>query len=251
MAIATALCAVVVLIVPPVAVRTIFAVPLCLVFPGWALTAAVFGPAQLERRQELMLTLAFSLITLVLGSLILDLLPGGLTRVSWTVLLALVVFGAVAVARHRLRRAAPREARRPAIRLRRRDLALLAFAAAAILAAFALSRVQLGARNVVGYTALWMLPAGSQRTNDVDIGVISDELRPATYRLELLDGAGDTVVASRLTLKPGQQARFTVPLTVLTMHPVRHALPVAPTAILYKSGIPGVYRQVTGSIPPP
>ena len=80
---AAPVCAALALAVPVAPVRILAAVPLCLVLPGYALTAAIFARREISGLQYSLLALALSLSTLVLGSLVLDLSPGGIRSGTW------------------------------------------------------------------------------------------------------------------------------------------------------------------------
>jgi hypothetical protein len=257
----------VVLAVPVTPVRAVFAVPLCLVLPGYAVVQAIFAERELANHQTVMLALAVSLGTLALGALVLDLLPEGLTTDTWAALLLVVVLGACAVAwrrrgpsarRHRSRRGAmPRQSAlgrrsRPAperlgrARVRPFDGLLLGLGLLVAVGAFVASRIPLEAPNAIGYTQLWMLPSSTARSVQLRIGVSSAEQRPTTYRLILRTGTRATaVVASRLVLRPGQSAEFVVPLKTS-----RVPVPTLITADLFRTGRTGVYRHVTAVLLP-
>ncbi len=244
---AALVCAAVVLTVPVVAIRTVFAVPLCLLLPGYAVTAAIFTRARLERQQVAMLTVGLSLITLVLGSLLLNLLPGGGLRTgTWTALLAVVVLGGAETARRR--RIAPGLVIWPGGRFRGfrsspANLAVFALAAAMALAAFVVSRIPLAAPNAIGYTELWMLPTKTTEPG-LSIGVESQEQHDASYRLVVQLGTGATVARERFVLHSGQEH-----VLRLSLRGVPLASAGLATATLYRDGAATPYRQVTEQVP--
>lgn len=266
---AAILCAVGVVTVPLTAVRALLAIPLCLVLPGYAVASGAFGPARITGVRLLMLVPAVSLAILALAALLLQLTPDGLGEASWTIVLVVVVLGGCAVAAGRreglwsgarggsnapprphdgaaAHRAGELDGRLPVIhwpRLRARDLLLLALAGLIAAAALVFSRTPLPAPNAIGYAQLWMLPSGTPRSPAVHIGVISDQQRPTTYRLELsLGSAAPLVVAQRISLKPGAQMQLSVPLDGLTQP---QSLVVAR---LYVQGSRSPYRQVTALV---
>lgn len=237
---AAVLCAVVTCIAPWVPVRAVAAAPLCLVLPGFALTRAIFAgsappSAQPSQTMRITLTFALSLTTLIIGSLALDLAPGGLQRTSWAVLLA-VVTGLASIA-SLLRRgeggAAPMELRLPRPRLGSSIIVVLA--AVIAVGAFVASRFPLPARNAIGYTQLWILPAsGAQRA--VEIGVVCDQLHTTGYRLDVSQGKRTSSV--QISLRPGDRHELTVPVLATTS--TRGYV----TATLYRDGQLHPYRQV-------
>jgi len=258
---AALVCGAVVLLVPLTAVRAVFAAPLCLILPGYAIACACFSPRRLTGPQLAMVALALSLATLALGSLLLDAVPGGLRTGSWTLLVVLVVLAGCAVAS--VRRAGvilplasqapgPGQAvvalrrRRLWASLRRADALLVIFAALMVSSALLLSRIPLRAPNAIGYTQLWMATDRAARVPTVRIGVRSAEKRRTSYRLALAIGGGaPAVVEPRLTLNPGQMSQITVPL--LGIPPPRAII----TAELYRGSSGAVYRQVTALVSAP
>jgi hypothetical protein len=234
----------VVVTVPITAVRAIFAVPLCLVLPGYALTSAAFARRSVTRAHMLMLTVAMSLSILAIGSLVLQLVPGGLRTASWTVLLLFVVIGGSAIAARRRRPVADRRWPDLPPRPRLLEAALLVIAGLGTAAAFALAKTPLPARNVIGYTQLWMLRAGSASQPGVHIGVASAETGSIAYRLELVaepDHAPIQAVASfQFALRPGQQFERVVPIATFAPSGSQRVV-----AHLYRRDQPyAVYRYV-------
>jgi hypothetical protein len=227
--------AIVVTTVHVVAVRTAFAMPLLLACPGYSLTAAVFAGVPLERARRLLLALGLSLSLAVVGALVLSLTQVGLRDGSWAVLLTAVTWGAGVIGALRRERRAPSRLQLPRIRLV--DVVLLALAALVAVGAMAFARAPLSAKNVQGYTALWLRPAPQAGVPAVQLGVASRELISVSYRLELEVGT-HLVFDRRLTLEPGQQWEQVVhpaPATTLAVEPVH--------VRLYREDRPGVvYR---------
>ncbi len=242
---AAAICAAVALAVPVTALRTLAAVPLCLALPGYALTAAIFARRRITGLQVSVLTLALSLSTLVLGSLVLDLSPGGIRTGTWAALLLVVILAATAVAMARRRGGEPSPPDRLRLRLRLSDIGLLLVAALIVASALTLSRLPLKASSALGYTQMWMLPSGTQLAPAVRIGVTSAEKGDTTYRLVFKGPSGHpTVINADLRLAPGGSYEVTVPITgTRTKQSIVKAK-------LYKSGGNAVYRRVSALIPP-
>jgi uncharacterized membrane protein len=252
---AAVLCALVVLYVPLEGVRVVAAAPLCLLLPGYAISAAAFGRRSLRWSQLLLSSVAMSLATLALGSLVLNYVPGGLHTTSWTALLVLVVLGGCALAS--LRRPSPASDRlrvfRPQVRgVDRRLLVGAALAAAggaaAVGMAVAVSWTPLPAKEAVGYTQLWMLPSGDVMQTRMQIGVVSQEQHPVAYRLKVQVGRrgapASSRLGSRLVLEPGQRRVFQLKVR----RRPSGAIPV--TARLFQGDDPEVaYRRVTGWLP--
>jgi uncharacterized membrane protein len=238
------LCALVALIVPVEVVRLAFAAPLCLVLPGYAITAAVFAPSPLERPQAMLFTFGLSLTTLATGVLILHFMPGGVRDVSWAALLCAVVVAGGAIAARRRPRRSRASLPTPRLRLRPLDGVLLAGAALSVVAALVLSWTTLPAENAVGYTQLWMLPAEGPASGGVRIGVANVEPDRLRYRLEVRQEGGEEPFISRFALDPGQEATRFVGVSTPQAGEVRV------TARLYRWDRPAVvYRRVSAWVP--
>jgi uncharacterized membrane protein len=258
-----ALCAGVVTSPAPMPVRVVFGVPFVLVLPGYAVSSALFTRGRLERANLLLLSIALSLVIVVIGALGLNLLPFGLTATTWTGLL----FGTTALAAlsalFRMPRHADHESRPLTVddvmtrlvnsvssqasrvsersqdsrRLRRSSLPqvwLLITALGITAAAIAFARTPLPAKGVRGYTVLWILPRPSE-SRTIEVGVESSELRQTSYLLRLRVGDSKPL-KRRLTLDPGSRwsMRFQVDPTIRQVD-----------ARLFRSDSPKhVYRRV-------
>jgi uncharacterized membrane protein len=237
--------ALVALLVPLEAVRVAFAAPLCLVLPGYAITAAVFAPSPLERPQAVLFSIGLSVTTIAIGGLVLHFMPGGVRDLSWAALLCAVVLVGCAIASRRRPGRSRASLPRPRLRLRPLDGALLAGAAAMIMVAFALSWTTLPAENAVGYTQLWILPAEGPASSGVRVGVVNAEPDTLGYRLEVRQGGGEAPVISRFRIAPGEEVtRF------VEVSDSRSGEPVRVRARLYRSDLPDeVYRRVSAWVP--
>jgi uncharacterized membrane protein len=218
----------------PVPVRLIFSLPLIFVLPGYAVAAAIFGDARLDRAQWILLSVGLSIVTAILVALVLYLTPFDLRAGSWGWALVLVVVAGSGIAVLRRRNREGRQ--RPRLpRLRARDALLLLAAAAVAAGAVAFARTALPAKNVQGYTALWLLP-GHNRS--MRVGITSGELHPMTYQLRLRLGPRHAYTRS-VSLEPGQRweeiVRFRSPGNTA-------GVPV--TANLFREGSRRIYRQV-------
>jgi uncharacterized membrane protein len=185
--------------------RAIFAVLLVVFLPGYSLTAALFAGRQLDWPRRLLLVLGLGLSASIVISLALNLFPSALRSWTWAVALLIATCSGCAFAAEQRRRIAPAVQTEPVIsipRLRRRDLSVAAAALLLFGGAVAFARTPLAAKNVQGYSAVWLLPGPRDKTTSVRVGVTSGEKQTRSYRLVLR--AGSTVVyRRRLTLAPG------------------------------------------------
>lgn len=234
----TLLCAAGALIVPLGAARVVFAAPLALVIPGYALSAAAFGSRLPEWPARLPLILGVSLACLALGGLLLNYTPGGIRGLPWVVLVVLVVLAGCLVAARRREPAGHRPS--PVLRLRPGPGSAIVGAGALALTAAALILAQrtVHSDQVFGFTQLWVAPP-RPTVSKTQIGVTSEQQQRVAYRLVIeVDGQPGRIV-KRFELEPGQTRTVTVGTP-------RAAPPVRLEARLYRRGKPrSVYRRVS------
>jgi Protein of unknown function (DUF1616) len=197
--------------------RVLAGVPLVLVLPGYALTA--FGlPARSPRGFSPVLwrglwTVGLSLAVAVLGGLLLNLTPAGLTRVSWAILLAGVTMLALAVAAW-LRNRSPgrgrgRRSSRPTWATAGYTAGYTAAALALAGAATWLAVASGGWQPTPAFAQLWLLPSTTGATT-ATLGVRSAYPDARAFRLVLKNGTRQEG-AWDFTLTPGQTWRRTIP----------------------------------------
>lgn len=237
------LCAIGALLPLPDPLRLLFAAPLTLFLPGYAVLAAARLDARMGRAQAGFLGVGLSLAVLAVGSLPLNYL-GGLHAGTWAALLTAVTIVAALVAARR--RPAPRHRRRRRAVGRPAALALAATVAGAIAftGAVALAFVPVAADDVVGYSELWMRPLAD---GTVRVGVGNQEHEASAYGLIARFGGGaDDLDVRRFRLDPGEQITF-------RMAPARSpARPKRVVVTLYRAEEPNVpYRRVFGWVMPP
>jgi len=238
------LCALVALLFPSEAVRLVFAAPLTLLLPGYAIAAATFAQRDLDRPRTLLVSLCLSLSTLAVGALLLNYAPGGIRALSWALLLLAIVFGFARAAA--LARPTPRTARPRLPRAAPAGLVLVGLGAVAAVVALVLSATTVPADQAVGYTELWVLPDGPARSGDLQVGVGSEERRAVPY--DLLVKVGERPLVRRsFVLGPGQ-TRVTHLATGAT--PGAAPVPVVAT-LLRQNQIDRIYRRVKNWIPAP
>jgi uncharacterized membrane protein len=242
--IAAIVCALVAALIPVEFVRLIAALPLTLFLPGFAIVEAAFGEGELAPPKRLTLSVGASLIVLVLGTLILNAFPFGLTTASWAVFLPLVVIAACRWAA--LRRKRSGEARLLLAFIARPSLRTALLIGAAVLigaASIALAQRPLPAKNAEGFTVLWMLPTES-REKAVVVGVESNKQDPASYRLEVKVGRRSQSREYQVELEPGEEKTFEVEV------PSKPGKRRRVVASLYRKSEPQrLYRRVTRWLP--
>jgi hypothetical protein len=234
-------CALGVIVLPGTALKAVFAVPFCLLIPGYLIRTALFAQVQLEPGPRLMLIPALSLVTLILSSLLLNEFPGGLQKGTWVGWLVFVdVVAALVTDRRRHAQGGPPvQGLYRQIRLRRVDAIVLGLAAIVAVGAYVASRLPLSAKNIVGYETLSVLPNGA----DTSVTVTARSGRTHTYGYRLDVSVGSRRVASRsLRLAPGSDYALDVGLG-----PATAARRV--TATLQIVGAKSAPRQVNVTLP--
>jgi hypothetical protein len=219
------------------ALRAPLAAPLVFVVPGYAATAALFT-RPLDWAEWALLTPCLALAITVLGGLILNLTPWGLTAPSWAVLLLAVTVAASAVAAWRRRRAAiDRPLETPTRGPSLSTLQTLTVLGAALVAVGAvwLAREPVAQQPDQGYALLWTLPAASTGTSGVRVGV--QNLQPAADRYDLrIVGGGQTLQQFSIDLQPTDSWEADITLARAGSGPVE--------ALLYRAEAPDVvYRR--------
>jgi uncharacterized membrane protein len=236
------LCALLAVVIPWPALSLVFAAPLVLFAPGYSIVAATFARRDLGWPRTALLSLALSLATLVIGSFLLNYVPGGIRDVSWAILLPLVTIACCRAAA--LRRPKAGGPTLPKLKVGRRDAALALGGLTLMVAAVVLAMTTLPAKNARGFTELWVTPQASRTGGSAEIGVGSEEQHETAYVLRTRVGNG-TPAVRRFTLRPGEE--HTIRLDAL---PAAGEAPVPVKAQLALAARPGqVYRQVSATIP--
>src|SRR5579864_2909291 len=165
----------------------ILTLPLGLVLPGYALTCALFPRREFGIPERLVFNLALSLVSLILGGLLLNLTPWGLRSGSWAVFLGSITLGACAVALVRRRGqniSTSGWLRSGNIGLNFRQGLLLGLAGLIVCGAVAVPIIGAERQPYPGFTQLWILPAGGANAkNAVSLGVDNMESTTMEYRL--------------------------------------------------------------------
>lgn len=203
---------------------------LVLVLPGYALFAAINAasaaaptagvPQPSPHAERVLLSLALSIALVVLGGLVLNVLPAGMTRNAWRLWLALVTVGlAVYAIVKRTRGMSGRASAVPRLpapdsvsMLSLRDFGM--FAAAAIVLGLALGLGGVGAteRPRAPFTQFWAVPRADGST--VEVGIRNDEDRAISYHIYAL--SGDIILSDEgnIRLPPGETWQAQLPVAI-------------------------------------
>jgi uncharacterized membrane protein len=241
-AIAAPVLALVALLIPFNPIRVVVAAPLLFVGPGYAIVAAAFARRDLDWRFFGLLSVAMSVVVLVLGTLLLTLLPGGINAVSWAVLLVAVTLIACLVAARR-RPAANQGPQWPRPEVSGRGVVLITAGAAFAAAAVIIAMATLPASKALGFTQLWIVPQGAAAARQFEVGVASDEQTRVNYVLEVeLPNTAPT--SEEFTLVPGAERLKTLDAGAVEPGVIRVRLKL-------RNDPETVYRRVSAVIPSP
>jgi uncharacterized membrane protein len=234
--------------------RLLFGLPLVLVLPGYAVTAAIFPRRSLGGADRALFTLGMSLSTVILCGFVLNRTPWGLRPESWAVMLSDVTLGGglIAFTRRQLiptrpgngaRDEQPHTAMSIAVARQRIGLSggqslLFGLAIAVFAGAMLLARGEAALRPDPNVMQLWMLPDDQAAPHTLRVGVNSVGLA-GTYRLDIQRGGYTIHEWPALTITPGQT--WQALLTLEGQQPGSGPF----EACLYRSEEPNiVYRRV-------
>jgi hypothetical protein len=211
------------------ALRIAAALILTLAAPGYALSYLVFPSRRLDPAERVLTALGMSLVVAALGGLLLDVLPGHMSRGAWALMLALVTLCATFGVALRPPTAddlptgsverepdvSPSDDRWYSGRTRiALNLALGMLALA--LAAVALTLAVGSAERHTGFAELSLLPASQRRQPRLLVKLKSHELYPTPFTIVIREDRRVSLV-SHVTLMPGEEWRIlTGPLRVST-----------------------------------
>jgi hypothetical protein len=171
---------------------------LALLAPGYAVAAALLPRTSGDRAERAMVVVGCGLAALVLTSVLLA-AAGIRFDSSRTDALLAVTFTCCAIAA--ARRGGEARSTRHLPRISPRAALAVVPIAAMLAGAAVVARVP--AKNVSGYTSLWVGPASSSPQGTFLVGVRSDETAVMSYLLTAREG-GRVVLSKAVTLRPGQ-----------------------------------------------
>ena len=236
------LSAVLIVLAPGIPIlRAVCSVLLLLVLPGYALAAALLPGRYLDLPQRVLFSLGLSLVVTILSGLILNQLNQPLQLNTWDIVLAVftVSMAFVAAWRRRSLGSQPAAGYPDRFRLSWREGVLLVLALLVSGAALQLATLPMSNPSVRGYTMLWMVPAGDG-TNQVRVGVDSQEFTPTSYNLQVLSNGRLLQQWTDVAVEPGNTWQTSIGIT--TTAPLTDTI----EARLYRSDQPNqVYRDVS------
>jgi hypothetical protein len=224
----------------------VLAALLMLFLPGYALRATLFPKRMLDSGEQLLISLACSVIVTILTGMAIYLIGWVMDASTWAASLAVITLAACAVALLRRRSPSEEAAAPSALRLRWGQAVLVLLAVALALGALNLAGTPLNnPANIQGYTILWVLPVVKNAPQYVHLGVISNQFSVTDYRVQLILNKKVVSEWADIRMAPGQRwdAVYTVPASTTGNSQV--------SALLYRLDQPqSVYRQVSLQLGP-
>lgn len=215
------------------AVLPVFALPLVLVVPGYALTVMLFPKHKFGYPELFAYSLGSSLVADILGGLVINATPQGLNASSWILWLGTVTLCSSIIAA--LRR--PPDFN-PGWHLLRLNLSVpqgLMLGLSVIVAVSAIMLARDRATPSSSFTELWVLPAETVGLGTIQFGVRNLESAQMEYRLDLKVG-DEVVYTAPIDLSPSETWART-----MVLQTPRNEVRV----LLYRSDKPEqVYREV-------
>lgn len=203
-----------------------------LIVPGIALAISLRPAGSLRRLDLFLAAAALSLGCVAIGGLVLNLVPGGLSRTSWLGLVVVLLLAIAVVARRGL----------PPLRretwVTPKAGQSLAMVGAVVLVAVAVLIARAGVKQPsVPFSALWIVPAAAGMAQ---IGLDNEETVTITFRVDVsINGAIQTTIPA-VTVAAGER------WTTLVAQPDPGGPPL--DVRVYLAGQPDVvYRRVTFS----
>lgn len=188
------------------AVQTILALPLVFLLPGYALAMALFPQHKTAVPERLLLSVGFSLASIVISGLLLNLSPWGLQTHSWLVVLVGLTLVSSSIAWWRREPSyyeVVTEAKRPfRFTLPWQPILLLSLAIVITIMAVQIAQLPSPSDGLEGYTQLWVEPASED--NRLTIVFESKELEETTYQLDAKIGDFIIYQSKAITLSAGQ-----------------------------------------------
>lgn len=225
--------------VPGGVARIIGAIALVLVLPGYAL-GRLLVPESLSRWwMRYPFVVGLSMAGTVLGGVILNLTPWGLTAESWTVWLAGLTMAAAAGVLTRPRIPQRLETVGGEEHSTPRDVRLFGAAVLVTLVAIGIAYAGAVQQSTANVTQLWAVADRLPTPSRIQLGVRSLESSFTSYRLQVV-GEGKVLQEwNSITLAPGEQWEASLAL------PPGGTLPETLEVSLYLAGDDQVYRNVT------
>ncbi len=225
-----------------VVIAVVLALPLVFLAPGYLLTELLTRKGEHDGTTSLLLSIGLSLSIDILGGFLLNLIPVGLTTLTWSVFLgALTIACALLcmVKRHQWRMYVDQKQKDFPTRY---EFLLLTLTTYVVIFAFAYTNNSIVKQKDQGFTQFWLLLDNHQSPLcAIQLGIDSSETVTTTYRVEVKENNQYAVHWSSITLAPQQKWQRKLPLAIKHFQTTRLQI----EADLYRQQDPrSVYRTV-------
>jgi len=184
-------------------VRTLFAVALVTILPGYGMTTAIFVNYPLGFAEKIAFSCGFSLGLAAVGGILLHFTPWGLQSASWIVFLGGITLLGNGVALVRIGTTAGVDLSVVQISFRPHQLLLMVLAVVVLAGAYLTARAGAENRPVPPYTQTWLLWANEAQT-EVKLGIQNREGVSRQYQLQLSTYQGQVQEWPVITLAAGE-----------------------------------------------
>ncbi len=196
-------------------VGVLLGLPFVLFYPGYVLAEVLMPERARNVPERLLFSVGLSVVVVVLGGLILNLLPDGLQSGTWALLLGGIIIAECAWVSRRRYRVISREDEQ-GVRWAATAWQLCFAVIIVLIVEGSLAFTIYGATNQPhpGFTQLWILPGTAGRSNDtVRFGIKSMEMATTSYNLTITENGKVIHQEDRITLNPDQawESSITIP----------------------------------------
>jgi uncharacterized membrane protein len=220
------------------AFRAILALPFALFLPGYAALMAINPHVTIRRPEFILLSVGLSLAVTALCGLLLNWTPGGMQSQSWSIALGVFIIVASLIGLSRRREISLTPSASFSIGLDCTQQIMLGLAVVIVVAAFTIARQGALQQPTTPFTQLWLLPPEETESSIVQIGILNQENKTLTYRLQLISEPFLLMQWTSIELESGKtwETTFDLPADLDRSEPVK--------ARLYRQDSPGViYRE--------
>jgi len=220
-------------------IGVVLALPLVFLLPGYVVTEILSYKRALNTTYSAIFSVGLSLAIDILGGFILNVFTMGLRAVSWVVLLGLLTVAFSLLTAFLRRGSHINERRMPVLHLRIHEYIVVGFAILVVVLSLHYSVTGVVQQPHMGFTQLWLLPAQSEKSCTLRLGVRSFESTSTMYVVVMKENDKEVGVRSSIVLAPQEEWDSAVPLAATTTDGI--SIKVS----LYKAGKPeNVYREV-------
>jgi hypothetical protein len=194
-------------------IQMILALPLVLILPGYAISAALFPQRSIGFADRLLLVAGLSIAATVITGIGLYLTHWGLTRLPWGLTLSAIVLVFSLAAGWRRRRDVTGSSQPLKLGLKPVQILQILLAVVTAGAAVRIASIEQPPAGILGYSSLWMVPASNSSLTPLKIGVSSQEFTPQSYNLQLSVDAQVVKEWQGINLNPGAKWETQADLT--------------------------------------